>query len=95
MTVASAIRNRQLLSFTYAGFVRTVEPYTLGIDSKGHEALRAFQVGGGSKSGETIGWKFFHVREMRNLAVLATQFSRPRPDYVRGDPAFRVIHAEV
>lgn len=95
MNIASAIHNRQLLSFTYAGYSRTVEPHTFGIDTRGHEVLCGYQVSGGSKSGASTGWKFFHVSEIRNLAVLTAQFSGPRPDYVRGDSAFRVIHAEL
>ena len=95
MDIASAIRDRQLISFTYGGFQRTVEPHTLGIDSKGHEALCGYQVSGGSKSGDAVGWKTFRVNEMRDMTVLTSRHFRARPDYVQGDAAFRVIHAEL
>ena len=95
MTLSSAIRNRQLISFTYDGFQRTVEPHTLGIDRKGHAALRAFQVAGGSHSGEYVGWKIFHVDDLRSLAIQSQHFSGTRQGYRRGDPAFQVIHAEL
>jgi len=95
MQITSAIRNRQLLSFTYDGFTRTVEPHTYGIDTKGHKAVRANQVSGGSESGEHVGWKLFHFSEMRALSVLPQQFSGPRPKYKRGDKAFSTIHAEL
>ena len=44
MVISIAIRDRQLLSFNYEGYGRLVEPHTYGVDSKGHPALRAFQV---------------------------------------------------
>ena len=61
MSIASAIQSRNLLSFVYDGFRRTVEPHTFGVDAKGHAALRAYQVAGGSESGEYVGWKLFHA----------------------------------
>ncbi|KQZ34219.1 hypothetical protein [Duganella sp. Root1480D1] len=93
--IPSAIKNKQLLSFIYDGYSRTVEPHTYGVDTKGHPALRAYQVGGGSDSGEFTGWKIFHVTEMRNLASTPTHFSGPRQGYKRGDKAFAVIHAQL
>lgn len=95
MSIASAIQNLQLLSFTYDGFSRVVEPHTYGIDTKGHPALRAYQVRGGSESGEYVGWKLFHVNEMRGLTVLSEHFAGARPKYKRGDSAFSTIHAQL
>lgn len=57
VSIASAINNRQLLSFSYDGYPRIVEPHTYGTDTKSHTALRAYQVRGGSESGEYVGWK--------------------------------------
>lgn len=95
MPITTAIRNRQLLSFSYDGFVRTVEPHCYGIDNNRHEALRAYQVGGGSESGEYVGWKLFHVSEMRGVTVLQEHFANPRPKYKKGDSAFSTIYAEL
>lgn len=67
MQIKTAILNKQLLSFIYDGYPRVVEPHTYGLDKKGHPALRAYQIKGGSDSGEYIGWKIFHVDEIRNL----------------------------
>lgn len=93
--IPTAIHNKQLLSFTYDGYSRTVEPHTYGVDTKGHRALRAYQVGGGSDSGEFTGWKIFHVNEMRGLSTLPAQFAGPRHGYKRGDKAFSAIHAQL
>lgn len=95
MTIASAIRNRQLLSFSYDGYARVVEPHTYGIDGKGHYAVRAYQVRGGSESDEFVGWKLFHVSEIHQLTLLAEHFSGTRPQYKRGDKAFSTISAEL
>jgi hypothetical protein len=95
MSIPTAIANLKLLSFTYEGYSRVVEPHTYGIDAKGHRALRAYQVSGGSSSGTPEGWRMFHEREMRNVTVLAEGFSGPRPKYKRGDSQFRSIVAQL
>ncbi|MBZ2208448.1 WYL domain-containing protein [Massilia soli] len=95
MSISSAIHNRQLITFRYHGDERTVEPHTHGIDLKGHQALCAFQVAGGSSSGVQVGWKTFHIDEMENLAVLPQTFPRSRDGYQSGDKAFDVIFAEL
>lgn len=93
--IISAIQNKHALSFIYDRYSRVVEPHTYGVDSKGHAALRAYQVRGGSESGEYIGWKLFHVNEMHGLTVLSEHFAGARPKYKRGDSAFSTIHAQL
>lgn len=95
MNITTAIQNRNFLSFTYDGFRRTVEPHTYGMDTKGHMALRAYQVGGGSESGEYVGSKLFHVHETHGLSVQPQTFTVPRPGYKRGDKAFTSIQAQL
>lgn len=95
MDMRTAIENRQLLRFNYRGHVRTVEPHIYGIDGKGHYALSGYQVGGGSESGQSVGWKLFHVDEISEGEILQKRFSRPRLDYNRGDRAFAVVIAQL
>lgn len=95
MTISNAIASLKLLTFEYDGFPRVVEPHTYGLDAKGHRALRAYQVRGGSDSGEFVGWKLFHERDMSGIRVLSESFVGPRPKYKRGDKAFRTIIAEL
>ena len=95
MDIAIAIQNRKLLNFNYDGFQRTVEPHTYGVDSKGHIAMRAYQVAGGSESGEYVGWKLFHVHEISRLVMQPQSFSGPRPGYKRGDKAFASIQMQL
>lgn len=95
MLMADAIQAHRLLTFTYNGYRRTVEPHTYGIGRKGHRALRAYQVGGGSESGEFVGWKLFHVHEMDGISASPQSFHGPRPNYKRGDQAFARIEAQL
>jgi len=94
MSIAAAIQERRLVTFSYDGYRRTVEPHAYGVDRKGHRALRAYQVGGGSESGEHVGWKLFHADEMQGLSVLPETFPGPRPGYKRADQAFSHIQTQ-
>jgi predicted DNA-binding transcriptional regulator YafY len=84
MLISAAIHSRNVLTFSYHGRQRVVEPHTYGIDSKGHMALRAYQIGG-SASERIPCWRIFHQSEMLFLAVSAQQFDGPRPEYKRND----------
>jgi hypothetical protein len=72
-----------------------VEPHTYGLDKKGHPALRAYQLRGGSDSGEYVGWKIFHVDEIRNLSVQQEYFAHARLEYKRNDSAFTFVYAQL
>jgi len=95
MQIKTAIQGKAQLTFTYDGFQRVVELHTYGVDTKGHTALRAYQVSGGSESGEYVGWKLFHVDQMRQVSIASNHFLAPRPKYKRGDSSFQVIHAQL
>lgn len=95
MSISTAIQGRNLLSFIYDGFQRTVEPHTFGVDAKGHPTLRAYQVSGGSESGEYVGWKLFHVNDMLGVTMRLKTFAGPRLGYKRGDKAFASIKAQL
>lgn len=95
MSIATAVQGRNLLSFMYDGYRRTVEPHTYGTDKKGHSALRAYQVAGGSESGQYVGWKLFHTSEMHGVTVQPQTFAGPRPGYKRGDKAFASIKVQL
>jgi hypothetical protein len=94
-SIPDAIASRRLLQFLYGGYSRTVEPHTYGIDANGRLALVAFQVEGGSHSGEQMGWKTFREGEMRNTVILERHFSVPRPEYRRNDGAFVSIISQL
>jgi predicted DNA-binding transcriptional regulator YafY len=95
MDIENAIKNKNLLSFSYDGYARIVEPHTYGIDTKGHLALRAYQVKGGSESGEYSGWKLFHATRITGLSTLSEHFLHARTGYKRGDKGFSTIRAQL
>jgi hypothetical protein len=54
--------------------------------------LRAYQVAGGSESGEFVGWKLFCEDDMSAITETMDTFTGPRADYKRGDKAlYRII----
>ena len=86
-TILNAVRTMTTISFWYDGEHRIVEPHCYGVDGKGHEAVRAFQLGG-------KGWRLFHAGEMSRVTVGDLTF-RARPDYRRNDKAMDQIYAPV
>lgn len=93
--ICQAINDLRLISFRYDGYSRTAEPHTYGVDSKGHYALRAYQISGGSQSGAGLGWRLFHRDEMHGVTVLPAKFSGARRGYKRDDEAFNTIRCQL
>ncbi|MGQ4876126.1 MAG: hypothetical protein ACP6IY_18830 [Promethearchaeia archaeon] len=83
--ICIAIQSRKLLSFSYDGGIREVEPYCYGITKKGKEMLRAYQVDGYSKSGNRQGWKLFDVSKIFRLEIIDKTFINIRPEYNPND----------
>ena len=73
-----AIAERRLITFTLHGLTRRGEPHDYGIvDGVGR--LFFYQVGGQSRSGRPIGWRWATVSEISNLEVLSQTFGGTRP----------------
>jgi hypothetical protein len=83
--ICDAIRGRHLLMFGYGDAVRVVEPHIYGVNTAGHEALRAWLRPGQSRTDPDGGWRMFLVDEMRNLQVLDDVFPAPRTGYNPND----------
>ena len=81
VVICDAIRARRLLRFVYDGYERVVEPHLYGVNSAGHEAIRAFLVRGWSASDTAPGWRMFLLDRMEGVAALAESFPEPRPEY--------------
>lgn len=86
-TILLAVQNMQTLRFRYHNEMRVVEPHCYGVDGKGHEAIRAFQLGG-------KGWRLFHVAEIQGLSSGGQGF-QVRREYKRNDSAMDRIYAQV
>ena len=86
-----AIKRRAIISITYDHEVRAIEPHLLGIDKKGHVALRAYQVSGPSGTG----WRIFHVNEITMHQDTGRSFQQPRPLYNPNDKGMTRVIARV
>lgn len=89
--IIQAITERRILSFSYKGTTRQVEPHTYGNRHDGRDALCAWQVTGGSGTD----FRLFFVGEMSALSIERETFEASREDYQRGDSRFSHIYAEI
>jgi hypothetical protein len=92
--IGFAIENKRLLSFTYDGYYRIVEPHCFGLTTKNHPAIRAFQVEGQSSTGR-LDWKIYELSKIENLQLLEQSFMVPRSGYKKGDKSMSQIFLEL
>ena len=74
-----------VIRFYYEDGFRIVEPFCHGESTAGNDVLRAFQIGGYSKSGNPRGWKLYEISKMTNLSILEDTFDGRRPHYNPND----------
>lgn len=75
--VISAIKEKKVISFTYSGHTRIVEPHIYGIN-EGARQLLGYQIRGSSSSGIIPEWRRFRISAMQNLQILDETFSGRR-----------------
>lgn len=75
--IRRAIREKRLMSFSYAGKVRLAEPHDYGVQG-GKVRLLAFQVGGESNSGPLPAWRWLDVDRMQSISVERDHFKGSR-----------------
>src|SRR6185503_8521093 len=92
-TICQAIEEHHLLWLRYRGERRIVEPHIYGEDSHGRELLSAYQIAGGSRSGQPVGWKLFDMEKIEDVEVLSRRFPEPEPAYNAGDKTFSKVYA--
>lgn len=76
-TIRAAIADRRLISFDLHGHPRIGEPHDYGV-IKGEHRLFFYQVGGESRSGKPVGWRWAVVAEVSRLRVLERRFAGSR-----------------
>lgn len=95
-TIINAINNMEILSFTYKGNSRVVEPHAYGTGSDGNDLLRAYQTEGGHSSpGRLTKWRLFEVKKIHNLSLTGEKFNGARHGYHRDDQAIDHIYAQL
>jgi len=93
-TIVRAIQNREVLSFTYDGLARVVEPHAAGVSLAGNNVLRCFQTQGGHVT-PGHAWDLCEIAKIRNLSMTGERFVGERPGYRRGDKHMTTIFAEL
>lgn len=93
--LAQAIEERRVVTFTYDGFLRVVEPFLLGTTTAGRPALRGYQTKGGSRSGTVPGWHLFSLGKIVGLATCQKRFSGVRDGYTPSDKGMQAIGAHI
>ena len=92
--IIDAIGDKKIITFTYSGKHREVEPHCLGENASGNIILRGYQIDGGSISREPEGWKLFKVEGISSLEILDADFD-VRKDYKRNDSAMSKIISQI
>lgn len=90
-----ALKAKQRIEFKYSGRDRVIEVHAVGYTHDEKPIMRAWQVRGGSSSGDSAGWKLFHLDEISTGELLDEKSEAPRPGYRKGDPAMARIECEI
>jgi len=85
----TAIAERRLVTFVLDGFRRIAEPHDYGVID-GVARLFFYQIGGASRSGRPIGWRWALLPRISELKILPDGFPGPRPA-----PSGRHVHWDV
>jgi len=93
--ICTAIKTKSVIKFFYNGGIREVEPYCYGVSTADNDVLRGYQIGGYSKSGNTVGWKLYSVSNISQLTITDKHFASIRPDYKPNDSAMSTIYCNV
>ena len=93
--IVQAIREKRLLSFTYDGHPRIVEPHCYGITTASNDALCCYQVGGSGVHADSKPWHLMVCSKIVSLSLLEEKFSVARPGYRRGDKRMVTIYCEL
>jgi len=93
--VCNAITNRRLLSFTYEGFERVVEPHLCGQNDARHDVLLGWMVRGHSNSDPRPGWRNYLLTAMRNVQILDETFDQPRPGFKPVDSRMTTVYCRL
>jgi hypothetical protein len=76
--LCAAIAGRHLVRFVLSGRERIAEPHDYGVID-GRRRLFFFQVGGASRSGRPLGWRWAELAQIAALQILEQRFAGSRP----------------
>jgi len=95
MDLAAAVRNHEIIEFTYDGLERVVQPATYGMTSTGKPTLRGCQIGGRSHRHTPPCWELYTEAKIVGAISTGQTFGGfALAGYTRGDSGFTTILAE-
>ena len=81
--IRSAIANKQVIEFSYKGYLRIAEPHIYGMKNEKRQLL-VYQIGGGTSSGGIPDWRRLDINDITGFKVTGETFT-PRPEIKSGD----------
>jgi len=90
-----ALEQSVCMEILYDDFQRQVEVHAVGYSRENNPLVRAYQINGGSRSGEDIGWKLLRADRFQMVSLNAHASGAPRIGYKRGDKAMGRIICEL
>jgi hypothetical protein len=95
MNLVQAVNQRLILSFTYDGLSRRVQPATYGATRTGKTSLRGCLIAGASQRNSIPCWELYTVSKMQNVTSTGETFTEfAVSGYTTNDSAFISILAE-
>lgn len=85
----SIIEDKKKVDFTYTNLQgeterrKNVEVHTMGYDSRGHSAIRAYEPG--------KGWRLFHNSQVRDLKETGKQYNKTKKGYNPNDKGMKRV----
>ena len=93
--LVSAVLEHRLLTFTYHGHDRVVEPHLYGVAPGGEVLLHGYQTSFGGVSAKPPGWRTFAVKDLKNIGLDEGGFAGAREGYTAARPRLATIWAEI
>lgn len=92
--IIDAIAKKLVLSFSYDGILRVVEPHAIGVSRAGKEVLRCYQTCGGHiRPGHD--WDLCELKKIAEIKTTGEVFPSARNGYKRGDSHMTQIFAQL
>ena len=89
-----AMAEKRLVAFSLAGCQRVAEPHDYGLIG-GVAKMFFYQVGGVSRSGQPLGWRWAEIAKVSGLRVLDQQFPGSRAIPTGRHHRWDVLYASV
>ena len=92
--VRNAIANKDIIEFTYQGYLRIAEPHIYGIHN-GKRQLLVYQIGGGSSSGRIPDWRRMDLNGISGFKLTGEKFAGSRPNPTGEQATFDTVIAAI